>query len=122
MEAITMAGTTRRKPGWMGMHIEGLRTWLLERGYTLGSIKLILTLAGQLGRWMQTADVKSRSSSISPPVVLAPKFLDVREALGRRSRTPPRVGSVAIVQASPRDDLRDQTHTVILPTASPSAR
>jgi hypothetical protein len=31
---------------------------LLERGYTPGSIKQILTLAGQLGRWMQSADVK----------------------------------------------------------------
>lgn len=54
MEALTMTGTTRRKPGWMGMHIEGLRAWLLERGYTPGGIKPILTLAEQLGRWMQT--------------------------------------------------------------------
>jgi hypothetical protein len=42
----------------MGTYIEGLRAWLLERGYTPGSIKLILTLAGQLGRWMQNTDVK----------------------------------------------------------------
>jgi hypothetical protein len=53
-----MAGTTRRKPGWMGMYIDGLRVWLLERGYTPGSIKHIFTLAGQLGRWMQNTDVK----------------------------------------------------------------
>jgi integrase len=53
-----MAGTTRRKPGWMGMHIDGLRAWLLERGYTPGSIKHVLTLAGQLGRWREGSDVK----------------------------------------------------------------
>lgn len=53
-----MSGTTRRKPGWMGPYIDGLRAWLLERGYTPGSIKQVLTLAGQLGPWMETADVK----------------------------------------------------------------
>jgi hypothetical protein len=42
----------------MGPYIDGLRGWLLERGYTPGSIKQILTLAGQLGRWMESSDVK----------------------------------------------------------------
>lgn len=51
-----MAGT-RRKPGRMGPHIDGLRARLLELGYTPGSIKQILTLVGQLGRWMVDADV-----------------------------------------------------------------
>ena len=40
------------------MYIESLRGWLLERGYTPGSIKHVLTLAGQLGRWMEGSDVK----------------------------------------------------------------
>jgi hypothetical protein len=42
----------------MGPYIEGPRAWLLERGYTPGSTKYVLALAGRLGRWMQTADVK----------------------------------------------------------------
>jgi hypothetical protein len=41
-----MSGITRRKPGWLDMYIDGLRAWFLERGYTPGSIKQILTLAG----------------------------------------------------------------------------
>ena len=53
-----MSGTTRRKPGWTGMYTDSLRTWLLERGYPPGSIKQILTLAAQLGRWIQRTDVK----------------------------------------------------------------
>jgi hypothetical protein len=42
----------------MGMDIESLRVWLLQRGYTPGSIKHVLTLARQLGRWMAGSDVK----------------------------------------------------------------
>lgn len=53
-----MSGTTRRKPGGMGTYIKSLRVWLLERGYTPSSIKHVLTLAGQLGRWMEGAEVK----------------------------------------------------------------
>ena len=81
-----MAGTPRRKPGWMGMHIEGLRARLLERGYTPGSIKLILTLAGQLGRWMQTADVKF--SQLDSAAVES--FLDSLRARGVRRVPGPR--------------------------------
>jgi site-specific recombinase XerD len=42
----------------MGPYIEGLRAWLLERGYTPSSLKHVLTLAGRLGRWMESAEVK----------------------------------------------------------------
>jgi site-specific recombinase XerD len=86
MEAITMAGTTRRKPGWMGPYIESLRARLLERGYTPGSTKLILTLAGQLGRWMQTADVKF--SQLDSAAVAS--FLDALRARGVRRVPGPR--------------------------------
>jgi hypothetical protein len=53
-----VSGTTRRKPGWMGTCIESLRVWLLERGYTSDSIKHVVTLAGQMGRRMEGADVR----------------------------------------------------------------
>ena len=42
----------------MGPYVDGLRSWLLERGYTPVSINHVLTLAGQLGRWMESTDVK----------------------------------------------------------------
>lgn len=81
-----MSGTTRRKPGWMGTYIESLRVWLLERGYTPGSIKHVLTLAGQLGRWMEGADVKF--SPLDSAAV--DSFLDALRARGVRRVPGPR--------------------------------
>lgn len=60
----------------MGTYIESLRTWLLERGYTPGSVKHVLTLAGQLGRWMEGSDVKF--SQLDP--VAVESFLDALRA------------------------------------------
>ncbi|QSB12837.1 tyrosine-type recombinase/integrase [Natronosporangium hydrolyticum] len=81
-----MSGTTRRKPGWMGPYIESLRAWLLERGYAPGSIKHVLTLAGQLGRWMQSSDVKfSQLDSVA-----VESFLDALRARGVRRVPGPR--------------------------------
>jgi hypothetical protein len=68
------------------VYIESLRARLLERGYTPGSIKLILTLAGQLGRWMQTADVKF--SQLDSAAVAS--FLDSLRARGVRRVPGPR--------------------------------
>lgn len=52
-----MSGT-RRKPGRMGPHIEGLEAWLLELGYTPGTVRGLLKIAGHLGRWMASAEVE----------------------------------------------------------------
>lgn len=51
-----MAGT-RRKPGRMGPHIAGLQARWLELGYTPDTVKNMLSVAGQLGRWMATVDL-----------------------------------------------------------------
>jgi site-specific recombinase XerD len=51
-----MAGT-RRKPGRMGPHIAGMQARWLELGYTPGTVKSMLSVAGQLGRWMATVDL-----------------------------------------------------------------
>jgi site-specific recombinase XerD len=59
---------------------------LLERGYTPGSIKLILTLAGQLGRWMQSSDVKF--CQLDSAAVAS--FLDALRARGVRRVPGPR--------------------------------
>lgn len=50
-----MAGT-RRKPGRMGPHIEPFRECLLGAGYTPGTVRGMLKVMGQLGRWMQDED------------------------------------------------------------------
>jgi hypothetical protein len=70
----------------MGPYIEGLRVWLLERGYTPGSTKYVLTLTGQLGRWMQTADVKF--SQLDSAAVAS--FLDALRARAVRRVPGPR--------------------------------
>jgi site-specific recombinase XerD len=72
--------STRRKPGRMGPHIDGLRARLLELGYTPGSIKQILTLVGQLGRWMASADVEV--SQLDEAVVGS--FLDTMRIRGKQ--------------------------------------
>ena len=48
-----MSGTPRRKPGRMGAHIEPFRERLLAAGYTPGTVRGLLMVMGQLGRWMQ---------------------------------------------------------------------
>lgn len=46
-----MSGT-RRKPGRLGPFVEGYRVRLLELGYTPGTVRGMLKVLGQLGRWM----------------------------------------------------------------------
>ncbi len=46
-----MSGT-RRKPGSLGPFVEGYRVRLLELGYTPGTVRGMLKVLGQLGRWM----------------------------------------------------------------------
>ncbi len=52
-----MSGT-RRKPGRMGPFIDGFEVWLLESGYTPGTVRNALMIVGQIGRWMTDADVE----------------------------------------------------------------
>lgn len=51
-----MSGT-RRKPGRMGPHIAGFEAWLLELGYTPGTVRGELKVAGCLGRWLVVEDI-----------------------------------------------------------------
>lgn len=51
-----MAGT-RRKPGRMGPHVDGFQAWLLEQGYTPGTVRNMLKTVGRLGRWMTSVDL-----------------------------------------------------------------
>lgn len=46
-----MSGT-RRKPGRLAPFVEGYRVRLLELGYTPGTVRGMLKVLGQLGRWM----------------------------------------------------------------------
>jgi hypothetical protein len=48
---------TRRKPGRLGLYVEGYRACLLELGYSPLSVTRSLTALGHLGRWMEREDV-----------------------------------------------------------------
>lgn len=52
-----MSGT-RRKPGRLGPFVEGYRVRLLELGYTPGTVRGMLRVLGQLGRWMEAEDLE----------------------------------------------------------------
>ena len=54
-----MSGT-RRKPGRMGPYVDGFGARLAELGYTPGTVRNVLKVAGQLGRWMAGEGVEVR--------------------------------------------------------------
>jgi integrase/recombinase XerD len=47
----------RRKPGRLGLYVEGYRACLLELGYSPLSVTRSLIALGHLGRWMEREDV-----------------------------------------------------------------
>ena len=42
----------QRKPGQLGPYVGGYRCWLLELGYTLGTVRGQLKVVGPLSPWM----------------------------------------------------------------------
>jgi site-specific recombinase XerD len=59
-----MAGT-RRKPGRIGPHVDGFQAWLLELGYTPGTVRNMLKVVGQLGRWMENVDLDASGLDVT---------------------------------------------------------
>ncbi len=83
-----MSGT-RRKPGRMGPFIDGFEAWLLELGYTPGTVRGALKVVGQLGRWMADADIDASQLD----EVLIAEFVSARRA--DEHRRAPSVRSLA---------------------------
>jgi site-specific recombinase XerD len=76
---MTMSGT-RRKPGRLGPYVEGYRARLLELGYTPGTVRGMLKVLGQLGRWMECAGLEA--GQLDEAAIDA--FLTARRAGGDR--------------------------------------
>ncbi len=74
-----MSGT-RREPGQMGPHVEGFRAWLLEAGYTPGTVHNMLKVVGQLGRWMEEEGLET--AALTRAVIES--FLGARRNAGPR--------------------------------------
>ena len=51
-------GYSRRKPGRLGPFVEGYRVRLLGLGYTPQTVRGMLKVLGQLGRWMDDEGVE----------------------------------------------------------------
>ena len=52
-------GTTRRKSGVLAGEVEPYRAWLLARGYTPGTVRLLLRHLSQLGVWLAARGLPS---------------------------------------------------------------
>ena len=76
----------RRKPGRMGPFIEGYRAWLMGLGYSPQTIKHMLAIASDLGRWMDTRGVEP--GGLEGAVIA--EFLSACQAAGMRCVPGPR--------------------------------
>ncbi len=74
-----MSGS-RRRPGCLGPFVDGYRTHLLGLGYTPGTVRGMLKVLGQLGRWMDTEGVNPGELYTGD----IESFLAARRAAGRR--------------------------------------
>ena len=74
-----MSGT-RRKPGRLGLFVEGYRVRLLALGYTPETVRGMLRVLGQLGRWMASEGLEP--GQVDAAAIEA--FLAARRAGGDR--------------------------------------
>lgn len=80
-----MSGT-RRKAGLLGPEVEGYRTWLTQRGYTLGTVQNMLKDLGRVGVWLSGEGLET--SQFDEERVSA--FLTAGRATGHRRIPGPR--------------------------------
>lgn len=80
-----MSGT-RRKPGVLGPQVEGYEAWLVQRGYTPGTVRNMLKDLGQVGRWLMVEELEA--AQFDEQRVAA--FIAARRAAGYRRVPGPR--------------------------------
>lgn len=71
---------SRRRPGRMGPHVAGFGAWLLEQGYTPGTVRCELKVVGRLGLWMVDVDVEVSQLTVD----VIEEFRAARRASGSR--------------------------------------
>lgn len=70
---------SRLEPGRLGPFVDGYRAWLLERGYSPGTVEHELRFLSVLGRWMVAEDLEV--GQLDGEVIAA--FVDAHRADGR---------------------------------------
>jgi site-specific recombinase XerD len=80
-------GTTRRKPGRMGPYVSGYRDRLVELRYTPSTIRNMLKILGDLGRWMVEQDVTAEQLAMD-------RLDEFRRFCGEAMRHPPTAKSL----------------------------
>ena len=70
---------SRLELGRLGPFVEGYRVWLLERGYSPGTVEHELRFLGVLGRWMAAEDVAVEQ--LNGEVIAA--FVEAHRVTGR---------------------------------------
>ena len=75
-----MSGTTRRKPGELGLFVAGYESRLLALGYNPGTVRHKLKELGQLGRWMASREMVAAQLDVGR----VEEFLAARRAAGCR--------------------------------------
>lgn len=74
-------GTTRRKSGVLTGEVEPYRAWLLAKGYSPGSVRILLRNVSHLGVWLETRGLPG--SPIAEATVR--EMFAARRALGRHA-------------------------------------
>ena len=79
-------GSPRRKAGVLAPHVEGYRAWLIDRGYTPGTVRNMLRDLGQVGVWLSAGGLDASQFNEER----AAAFLTARRAAGCRHDPGPR--------------------------------
>jgi site-specific recombinase XerD len=72
--------SSRRKAGRLGPQVEGYRNWLLQRGYAPQTVRNMLKVLGQLGRWLDAEGLALPDLD----EIQAARFVVARRAAGDR--------------------------------------
>lgn len=78
--------STRRKAGLLGPQVEGYRAWLMQRGYTPGTVRNMLKDLGRVGVWLSGEGLEASQFDEER----ASAFLTARRAAGHRRIPGPR--------------------------------
>ena len=104
-----MSGT-RRKPGQLGPQVEGYRVWLVQRGYTPGTIRNMLMDLGHVGRWLGVEGLNAEHLNEERMAA----FLSTRHGRGCR-RTPGRRAMVPLLSFLRESGLVAEAAPVVTP-------